>query len=329
MKANFRFKKAEYVLFMAFLLAGCTANGSEATTLSTPTPESTLHTNTTDTVVESVSSEPSRTAAITLVDKLLIGESDIGKIYAWENKLFAKNQEGVLTGIGGLDSDKFNAVLSEDGGRILYNRVELKETSAQTSCELTLLDLESGQETPLSRNDQVEPCHYFGWLGNHVYVQWNEYPAPFAGDTSFTVFDGRNGEQLESGRMYQYLEDSQTRIVLLHSNIPFEERDGLEVNIRIAALTKDGAFHLLWEQPVYEEQFRDIQLSKTLGAMAIWTHHVPTNTARLWMAYVDPEQWSSGEWTESEIKPSSEAGRISFEEEGFVLLSDGRRYQVP
>ncbi|WP_214627459.1 hypothetical protein [Paenibacillus agaridevorans] len=189
--------------------------------------------------------------------------------------------------------------------------------------------MESGQETSLSRNDQVEPCHYFGWLGNHVYVQWNEYPSPFAGDTSFTVFDGRNGEQLESGRMYQYLEDDQTRIVLLHSNISFEDRDGLEVNIRIAALTKDGALHLLWEQPVYEEQFRDIQLSITLGAMAIWTHHVPTNTARLWMASVDLKHWSSGEWTELEIKPSSEAGRISFEEEGFVVFSDGQRFQLP
>ena len=100
-------------------------------------------------------------------------------------------------------------------------------------------------------------------------------------------------------------------------------------DIRIGALTKDGAFHQLFVLNVYEVRFLDIQLSESLGAIAVWTHQVPTNSSELWMAPLNVESWSTGEWKSLTIKPNPDGGAISYDEDGYVVLSDGRRFKLP
>lgn len=222
--------------------------------------------------------------------------------------------------------NKFDASISADGSHLLYSRKERKGSLSQVPCEISLLDLESGQEISVSNPNQADICHTFGWLENNIYVQWNEFHS--SGLTNFTIFDGKSGKILESGWLYQYLEESQTRIVLLHPPKKDGEPYSLGADIRIGVLTPDGAFHLLFEQNVYEVQFLDIQLSRSLGAMTIWSHQLPTNSSQLWIAPIDMEQWSAGEWQALDIKPASEGGTISYDENG-IVLSDGRRFDLP
>jgi hypothetical protein len=224
-------------------------------------------------------------------------------------------------------ADRYSTSISAEGSHMLYNRQDKKVPPAQVVCDLMLLDLESGEETRVGQNNEAEPCHAFSWLGEWVYVQWNEFPSRRL--TDFSLFDGKAGKLLESGRLYQYLEESETRIVLLLPRENNGDGDSLGADIRIGALTNDGAFHHLDTQNVYEVQFLDIQLSESLDAMAIWTHHVPTNTSQLLIARVDTALWSTGEWALIDIEPNPDGGTIGYDQDGFVILSDGRRFKLP
>ncbi|MEK3882999.1 hypothetical protein [Paenibacillus sp. PL2-23] len=217
--------------------------------------------------------------------------------------------------------------LSADGSKLLYNRKERKEANNQALCELWLMDLDSGQEMSIVHPNQSGSCHTFGWLHNVIYVQWNEFPS--AGLTDFSLFDGKSGQLLESGWLYQYLEESGVRIVLLHSSHKDKKHQALGADIRIGALTLDGVFHLLFQHNVYEVQFLDIQLSPAWGAMTVLSHQWPTNSSRLWMAPIDLEQWTTGEWEAVDIQREPDSRTITYDQDGYVILSDGRRYALP
>jgi hypothetical protein len=317
-------KAIGFALLFACMLAGCMNSRDEAVKVPSPSPASSAMP---ETITNSVKPSPTQLIVLIPAASVQIGESDAGVVYASQNKLYARNQDGIYKELGAPAVNKFSSSISADGSHLLYNRKDKKVSPTQVQCELTLLDVESGKETMLAQINDVDPCHSFGWLGNLVYVQWNEFPS--RGLTDFTLFDGKSGTKLESGRLYQNLDEREARIVLLHSKIPFEERDGLESDIRIGALTNDGEFHLLFEQTVYEVQFLDIQLSESLGALAIWTHHVPANSPQLWMAPLDSERWSAGDWEALDIEPNPDGGAISYDYDGYVVLSDGRRFKLP
>lgn len=292
--SNSRMKVLGLVLLSAWVLTGCAISGPEA-------PE-TVKTNQPSLQPSgspaSVTAPGKPTTSVHKVEPILsesmeIGESSAGFVYEWRNKLYARDSEGVYAELGDADATKFSSSISADGSRLLYNRTDKKAPPTQVICDLRLLDVKSGQETKISFNNEVEPCHSFGWLGNIVYVQWNEFPSP--GLTNFSTFDGKSGTMLEKGRLYQHMSESETRIVLLLPHKTNSDGQTSGADIRIGALTKDGAFHQLFVLNVYEVRFLDIQLSESLGAIAVWTHQVPTNSSELWMAPLNAESWSAPE----------------------------------
>lgn len=316
-------KIVSIILLSVWVLTGCTSSGSETVKSIQPTPPSTAS-PVTDSAVTTTAVH---TAQPLLSESIEIGESNVGFVYEWRNKLYALDSEGVYTELGDIDEAKFSPSISADGSHLLYNHSAKKVPPAQVICDLKLLDVKSGQETKILQNNMVEPCHTFGWLENHIYVQWNEFPS--RGLTDFSVFDGKSGTMLEKGRLYQHLNKSETRIVLLLPRKSTSDGQTTGADIRIGALTKDGVFHQLFALNVYEVQFLDIQLSESLGALTIWTHHVPTNSSELWMAPLNVESWSTGEWESRDIKPNPDGGTISYDDGGYVVLSDGRRFKLP
>lgn len=291
----------EFVVILLTLstLSGCLNREDDDIKATLPSPV----TPTTPTVTtDSAKPIPSQSVELNLAESIIIGDSSVGTVYDWQNKLFALS-DGIIKTLGDPNMNKFDASISADGSHLLYSRKERKRSLSQVPCEISLLDLESGQDISVSNPNQADTCHTFGWLENNIYVQWNEFQS--SGLTDFTIFDGKSGILLESGWLYQYLEESQTRIVLLHPPKKDGEPYSLGADIRIGVLTPDGAFHLLFEQNVYEVQFLDIQFSRSLGAMTIWSHQLPTNSSQLWIAPIDMEQWSAGEWQTLDIKPAS------------------------
>ncbi|MFD0958085.1 hypothetical protein [Paenibacillus chungangensis] len=319
-------KVKEFVVIMliASILPGCVNSGDESVKTALPSP---VTPTTPATFTDTAKPTPSQPVELNLAESTIIGESSVGMVYEWQNKLFTREREGIIKTLGDPNMNKFQASISADGSHLLYNRKESKGALSQVPCEISLLDVESGQEMNVLNPDESILCHKFGWLDNNIYVQWNEFPS--SGLTDLTIFDGQSGEILESGWLYQYLEKWQTRIVLLHPPNKDEELESLGADIRIGALTPDGAFHLLFEQNIYEVQFLDIQVSHSLGAMSILSHHLPTQSSQLWMAPVDMEQWSTGDWQTVDIKPDPDGRTISFDKDGFVVLSDGRRFELP
>lgn len=263
---------------------------------------------------------------LTSPDLISIGASMEGEIIELEQRLYLVEQGDVITAVGDPERLKRQAVLSDDGTKLLYAFSDSLSANG-TPLELGIYHFDTQKETVINMEDQISfEARNVEWVSDELIIVTDD---DIDYSNVMALFNSETGirTHYSPGRFLQMLPDGESILILIPPD--GSTMQGAQEPLVIGVLTRSGELKTLFKEPMYETRIVDIQFSNDLTVLAMWTHIVPAGESELWTIEVDPETWTPGKQKRIQID-TDDTGTILFDEAAKIIrLSNGQQFPMP